>query len=246
MRVVALLSWYDESPTWLSAAVASAARIANHVVAVDGAYRLLPGGRGSSGVEQSDAVRLACEAAGVGCTLHVPSASWVGNEVGKRDFLFALGQTVVETPGEDWFMVIDADELVADCDRVGVLAGLAEFTGHVAEVEYELFDDLTRHDDRNVTRPHRTSMWARRLFRSSAQPIRVVGQHWNYVRVDDGEPVVLWGRDETGDVLPVDMRMVHRTLQRWPERREQQQQYYRIRNSMSIEAAPLAYETVVA
>jgi len=176
VRVVALISWFDESPTWLAAAVTSAARLCDHVVCVDGAYGHYPGGRPSSGVDQSMAVRMAAEAAGVGCTIHVPAGVWVGDEVAKRSFMFRAGQLVAE-PEVDWFLVIDADEMVTDCDET-VRGQLASTCDDVATVGYSTYEDLTAVDEDHSHREHRSTVRARRLFRAAEAPIRVEGQHW--------------------------------------------------------------------
>jgi len=76
--VIGLLSWFDESRRGCLRPVASGGRLCDHVVCVDGAYGHYPGGRPSSGVDQSMAVRMAAEAAGVGCTITS------GGRVGRR------------------------------------------------------------------------------------------------------------------------------------------------------------------
>jgi hypothetical protein len=42
MSVVGLISWWDESPTWLAASITSLGRFCDHVVALDGRYALYP------------------------------------------------------------------------------------------------------------------------------------------------------------------------------------------------------------
>lgn len=237
MRIIAALSWYDESPTWLTACVASAARLCDHVVALDGAYGLFPGGRPSSGPEQSAAIRLAAEAAGIGCTIHVPSEVWRGNEVHKRGHLFALAQLVAE-PEEDWFLVIDADEILAGCDRNAAHAALAESDDLVAAIAHETYDDHTAQGEHLSAIEHRTSHLARRLFRAGPEPIRVEGQHWRYVRrAADGQDDLLWGRGACDYTEIPELRMEHRTHLRPPVRREAARSYYAIRDSLRIERA---------
>jgi len=175
------LSWFDESPARLAAVTASVARFCDHVVAVDGAYRLFPQGRASSGVEQSQAIREAAEAAGIGCTIHVPARVWDGNEVAKRGFMFGLAQPLVE-PERDWFCVIDSDEVVSACDVDALRETLASTGWNVATVMHEGFVDHTARGDHLSVVEHRTAHPARRLFRAGRTPIRVEGQHWRYVR----------------------------------------------------------------
>lgn len=234
MRVIALLSWFDESPAWLAACVASASRIADHVVAVDGAYALYPRGRASSGTQQSDAVRLAAEATGIGCTIHVPRTVWAGNEVEKRDAMFTLGQVAVDA-GRDWFLVLDADEVVTECDRASVCDQLASTDLNVASIAWETYNDHSSRGDHLTGVDHRTSHMARRLFRSAATPIRVAGQHWRYVR--DGE--VLWGRGAAPAVDLDGIRVEHRSHLRPPVRRESAKAYYATRDALRVESAPV-------
>lgn len=237
MRVIALLSWYDESPTWLSAAVASAARLCDHVVAVDGAYFHYPNGRGSSGVEQSEAVRLAAEAAGIGCLIYVPPKRWEGDEVAKRSWMFRAGQLVAE-PEEDWFLVIDADEMIVEVDVDAVRHQLTGTTLDAAAVTFEQYVDVTAQDEGSSCREHRSSCFARRLFRAADEPIRVEGQHWNYVARRGGYDHILWGRGEVACEILDGVRMEHRTHLRPPTRRASQQSFYRMRDVMRLEAPP--------
>ena len=68
MRLIALCSFYDESPTWLAAHAAATARLVDHIIYLDGAYVLYDADGASSGVEAHDAIARACHAAGVGFT----------------------------------------------------------------------------------------------------------------------------------------------------------------------------------
>lgn len=237
MKVIALLSWWEESPSWLSAATASAARLADHIVAVDGAYEHVPDGRPSSGPEQADAIRLAAEAAGIGCTIHVPRDTWRGDEVAKRSFMFAAGQLVAE-PDRDWFLVIDADEVVTECQRALVHDQLLDTDLNVATVTLEQYVDHSARGEHLTEMEHRTSHPARRLLRADVDPIQVVGQHWHYVRAGES----LWGRGES-DAQHIDgLRMEHRTHLRSRRRRAAQQTYYRVRDALRLESAPAKLE----
>lgn len=91
MKLVAMLSWFDEKPAWLSTVVSSAAVAGcDHIVCVDGPYSLLTLTGSSSGVEQHDAIIRAASVAGIGLTLHVPDRPFIGNEVEKRSLMFRL------------------------------------------------------------------------------------------------------------------------------------------------------------
>lgn len=113
MKIIGLLSWYEEDPAWLAECVAAAARVCDHIVAVDGAYVRFPGAdkKPISSPEQARVIQSVAAGAGIGCTVHVPREAWAGNEVEKRDFMFRFASTFAE-PDEDWFLVVDADEFV--------------------------------------------------------------------------------------------------------------------------------------
>lgn len=108
MRIVALLSWYDEDPAYLHAAIESLRHV-DALVAVDGAYALFPEARGRSPRQQLAAIIDAATERDLELTVHVPREPWAGNEVAKRAFMFALGLSVA-TVGVDWFVPLDADE----------------------------------------------------------------------------------------------------------------------------------------
>lgn len=107
MRIVGVLSWYDESPAWLAAAVAGYGRFCDAIVACDGAYALFPGARPRSHPDQADAIVAACEAADVECVVHRPRDVYWGNEVEKRNQTLALAGSI----RPDWVVVFDGDYL---------------------------------------------------------------------------------------------------------------------------------------
>lgn len=137
MKVIGLLNWYEENPNWLAECVASASRLCDHLIAVDGPYAAFPGAlkKPSSGTEQADAIARTAAGAGMGCTIHSPRQPWWGKEWGgeveKRDFMFKLGMTFAQ-PG-DWFLRIDADEVLTDVPST-TIRQLADSDQHVAEV----------------------------------------------------------------------------------------------------------------
>ena len=112
MKIVGLLSWYEESPAWLVECVASAARVCDHLIAADGPYAMFPGAlrKPFSGTEQADAILRTAAGAGIGCTLHAPREPWWGGEIEKRDFMFHIGSAF--TTAADWYLRIDADEFL--------------------------------------------------------------------------------------------------------------------------------------
>ena len=75
MKVVALISWWEESPAWLAATVSSAAKLCDHVVAVDGAYALMPAGTARSEPTQAEVVLRTCDALSLFFCLNEPGVS---------------------------------------------------------------------------------------------------------------------------------------------------------------------------
>ena len=218
MRIIGLLSWYEEPAPWLAECVASAARLCDHLVAVDGPYALYPGAvrKPASGTEQAETIAHTAAGAGMGCTVHTPRQPWWGNEVEKRDFMFRLGSLVADGP-EDWFLRIDADEVLTGVPA-DTRALLAATSRDVAEV----------------------TMWERGDGQDSQFPIRVLFRALPGIGVQQAHYVVtapgpegtrvLCGNDtvhraEEAEAL-WDVRMEHRTQYRSAMRKAQKDVYY--------------------
>lgn len=235
MKLIGLLSFYDEPVPDLLACIASLAEHGvDELVAVDGAYALYPGGRARSHPDQHAAVVLACREVGMTCSLHVPRTVWRGNEVEKRTFMFRLAYAHSQ-PG-DWFWVMDADQVVLDTP--------ADFKDRLKQTEHLVaavtFKDTVAERLQLRNMPERFSV--RDLFR--AQPITVETNHCTYV---DDQNRLLWGGngdvvqerlgqpletclDLTGDVL-----VEHRPDRRPDERMRGKFGYYRNRDAAKIE-----------
>ena len=212
MRVVAVLSWYDEPVDWLRECVASA-RFCDHLIAVDGPYAAFPGAsaKPSSPPDQSDAIRGAWPSSAV----HTEAEPWDG-EVAKRDYMFRLAVS----EGADWIFVIDADEVVTDYpdDLRGCLAATPR---HVAEATlmYEM-----------------TPGWplvpsqVRRLFRVLPD-LGYRDAHSRVVARVDGRRVTLTDPDlsvcESAEVIE-GLRMRHRSHERSQDRQSRKADYYKL------------------
>lgn len=211
MRVVGLLSWYEEPASWLAETVASAARLCDHIIAVDGPYAAFPGAlrKPASGSEQADVIAHAAAGAGIGCTIHVPRTPWWGGEVEKRDWMFRAAE--LATTDADWLLVIDADEVLTQVppDTRALLEG----SGHdVAELR------LWDRDGSEIL--------DRRLIRA-LRGLRVEGAH--YVWTAPGGKVLRGNQSlqnlEAAEPL-WDLRMEHRTRHRDAHRQESKRDYY--------------------
>jgi hypothetical protein len=226
VKLIALLSWYDE-PTWcLTELVASLARAGvDHVVAVDGAYALYPEGRAQSPGEQAQAILAASQGAGMGCSLHAPRDVWFGNEVEKRTFLFAAGHQVAE-PGEDWLWVADADEVVTE--STGIRDALEQTTFDVGEVVLDAFS----------ANGGEGQAFIRKLFRAQSSGIWLRDNHFTYMT---GDNRMLWqGAYSTSPELmaacPLHfVRVSHRSFVRDDHRMAQRRRYYDRRRDLHAE-----------
>lgn len=217
MKIIGLLSWYEEDPAWLAEAVAGASRVCDHIVAVDGAYGRFPGAdkKPFSSTEQARTIQSAAAGAGIGCTIHVRRDPWVGNEVEKRDFMYRLGSVYAE-PGVDWFYIFDADEIVTAAPP-GFRSLLATSERDVAEATIWERGDLD------------TGYAQRRFFRA-LPGIGCQQAHYVVTAVVDGDLRILNGNEtfhnlaRTEDLTSV--RMEHRTEARTDLRKALKTNYY--------------------
>lgn len=242
MRVIGLLCYYAESPTWLAACVSSMARFCDHVVALDGAYRLYPDGRPSSGAPSHDAIMKAAEATGMGVTHHVPADVYHGNEVEKRNLAFQLGATLA-TPGEDWFFILDADEVVVHHGPT-VLTDLAATPLDVAGLS--MIERVDWHANPQVEAvgragfaPSRSLNHSRRFYRA-LPGLRCVGNHYTFVAERAGRLIRLRAAEHMGHepVLNLDVEIEHRANHRDLERDRAKKALYALRDAMGAETTP--------
>lgn len=216
MKVIGLLSWYEEPVSWLAETVASAAKLCDHLIAVDGAYAEFPFGltKPASGTEQAEVILHAAAGAGIGCTIHASRQPWFGNEVEKRSFMFDLAMPF--TTEDDWLFVIDADEVVSQVP-VDIRDLLGKTEADVGEVQ------IWQRGDQDTTTT------GRRFFRA-LRGIRYQDCHY-VVTAPAGTGVkVLSGDTRVHHLEPVqelwDVRLEHRTSKRGAVRTGLKNQYY--------------------
>ena len=248
-RVIGLVSWWDESPQWLAATIASMARFCDHVVALDGRYALYPDPRLQSGTAEVQTIIETARAAGIGVTMHTAPRTFK-DEMEKRTHLFRLGSLEARTE-QDWFFVLDGDEVVIEAPPIHeVLAFLGDIDSDV--VTATLFERTDPHQDawRTDLGTKLQTEWRYECrtprFWRALNNMRVVGYHFNYVGERScGETVELWGMDGAVDradwsslcgKVVVENRNRLRGLQRDADR----QQYYEDRDAVGLETiAPL-------
>lgn len=253
-KVIGLLSWFDESPTRLAATVASFARVCEHVVALDGRYALYPDDRVRSGVAEYEAITDAAHAAGIGLTIQSATEPWM-DEMAKRTALFRLGSAIA-TRWEDWFLILDADEVLAETPSKGWLEAQLE---HAREEGCDVATATLWEKADPAETPEREVMSNRfpiehnyatpqcRFWRA-LEDLRVVGYHYNYLgTAEDGSTRELWGsdahvRERAGwsDTLRHHVTIENRNRMRPKVRDATRQRYYDRRTQTNAERlAPL-------
>lgn len=238
MRIIGTLCFYDEPPSWLAATVASCARLCDHLVAVDGAYQLFPGGlqKPTSSAMAHEAIVQTAAASGMGVTLHVPSGPFAGNEVEKRNLMLRLAATVGE-PMVDWVFTVDGDEVVTHVSDL--------VRSDLAATEYSVAETTTVESSPNADDEQRAAYEAgarpyRHLMRLLPN-LRVVGAHWVYMgdHPDHGT-VCLQGVNGVHDIEPAldvrhTVRKEHRHAWRARKRLEDARAYYTMRDQLVVE-----------
>lgn len=258
MKLFAVLCWWDEPPSWLMATVQSLTRIGvDHLVAVDGAYPGVEGGTLWSGVEQSDAVQLAADAAGIGLTLHRPCEFLTERE--KRSLAFRLVIASAE-PMRDWVTVIDADEVIVSEMPAKEWLDTAGPDDHVGGAKMvESIDPATTEGKNNTPHtpglyrkmdlPARGEQWGSRFWRVMPE-MWVQDNHYSYHGRDDEGRVWNLRPDMAGAsvgfpagvIMPeMPVYFEHRDPWRTANRRRVKREYYDIRNAAGWEAVPKAH-----
>lgn len=241
MKVVGCLAFYDESPLWLAASVQGAAKLCDHVVAVDGAYALYPRGRAWSTPEQAHAITEAAHAAGIGCTVHHPDSVWMGNQIEKRSLMFRLAAQITEP--SDWVFVFDADDLVTTVppDTRNKLKDAEEDVA-----VYTLWWTQDMHQTpaleaaaQAASYPHESAnRYHRGLFRA-LPGLRVQDAHYHYVAERNGETVCLRGHPDIHTLEPflnlTSLRVQHRQPQRTRQRLDTAAAYDRLVRAHRLE-----------
>jgi hypothetical protein len=240
-RVIGLLSWYNESPSWLAATVASFAPVIDHLVAVDGPYAAFPhNGRVKSDPEQAEVIQRTCDAVGIGLTLYQPTQAFFGNEVEKRSLAFALALTVAKE--QDWIWVFDADEVLTKYPpdlrtRLDVIERDAVEVTLTSRQGYEKAGDV----EQIIPLPTDSRHDLRMIFRA-LPGLRVLGRHDCYVAGTADDPVFLWGPT----TYPIDpafrmdgVEVEHRTDRRAAHRKQASHDYYRTRDALGLETTGL-------
>lgn len=238
-RLVGLLSWYQERPDWLYETVTSLKQAdVTALVAVDGAYRLYPGGTPTSDPEQREAIEQAAHDIGIDLLVWEPGETWAGGEVEKRAFLFAAGEAFTDGP-DDWYIVMDGDEVIAQAPTD--LHQRLEATPHPSATVAFLNDPAEGIVSACFDEGGIPSIMHGRfvqpvpiLFRAFPG-LTVRGRHHDYLLPDGTN---LWGdgiHEGPPSLLIPDLLIDHRTKLRDDDRRAKSMAYYDARNAAGVE-----------
>jgi hypothetical protein len=235
MRIIGVLIFYEENPTWLSAAVASAGRFVDHLVAVDGAYALFPDARPRSGPEQHEAITAVASATGLGLTLHVPATVWYGNEVEKRSFSLSLAEQVADLG--DWYFLFDADEIVTNVPA-DLRRRLEQTDLEVAEATLWEACDPNHPAEQFIPGASLSTNRVRKFYKA-IPGLRVHGAHFVYAYPgENGRLVFLWPPPDVAGEPALDLHDVevqHRQRFRDRYRARLALDYYQLRDATRAE-----------
>ncbi len=230
--IIALLSWFNESPAMLANAVGTLT-FADHLIAVDGAYALYPEAQAKSPSDQADVIRAQADMLGIGLTLHQPAHPWAGNEVEKRTTMFRLAELLGTE--NDWLYIVDADEQVTNPHEQTVRQALAETTLLTAEVTYWWHRPHKTPNAYPFPSPLREQQGITKFFRN-LPGLHCQGAHYRYVA---GDGTVMWNPNGIDATEPLDVRTVrvqHRNQERDLWRQQEAKTYYDARDTLKIEA----------
>lgn len=223
MKIVGLLSWFQEQPEKLHRTITSTAPLIDELVCLDGRYALFPHSENRSTHDEMKAIQDACGSTGLPVHIHQvdePFDGKWGGEVAKRAALFRLG----EQTGADWYYVFDAD-----CHVEQVTPGWRD----MLDREQELHVGTVMVADGGLAHPHPA-------FFRALEGLTVQERHWRYLV--PGGPV-LWDYPHLTTQhkrIPTFTKIVveHESRERSTDRARRRHAYYDQRDALGIEAEP--------
>lgn len=231
MRIHGLLSFYDESPNWLSTTVTGFSRFCDSIIAVDGAYALYPGGKPRSHPLEVEAIVGAAEASNVGCIVYQPSETWRGNEVQKRSTLLDLAG-VIATDG-DWLCVFDADYQIRECNPE-VLRAELEHTAHDV-ASYALYDGIDEPRAVWTTETRDIYRWHPGIRIGPTHASYSLGERWFRGPPPGAE------MEEALELSKQTLTVYHRQSERSEARKTPKAKYHKLVDQLGIETEELVH-----
>lgn len=250
MKLVGILVWFDEPEHWLWDCVTTYAEQAgvDHVVALDGAYRIFPHDHHLSPQGQVDVIHQAAEKAGIGVSVYRPPSAYQDNEIEKRTLSFQHAAEFSQ-PGVDWWVWMDADQKVVEAP--GLKQELEATTLDAAEVRFVERTDLAKvlggvNLDMGFEPEYVEYKNPVRCLYRADPSLRVVGNHYTYV---NGAGDRLWAgytKLPVVDAALTGMVVEHRSSARSPENVAVKQAYYQARAVQGAELPGEPYPVALA
>lgn len=224
----ALLAWYDEPIGDLQAAVRSCSGVVDHVIAVDGRYRLFrPDSAAASPVEQSTAIQESATGIGAACTIVRPVDAWY-SEGQKRTTMFRVAESL-GVVFADWVIPVDADERLRCTKDLRTI--LESTSADRIAFRYVTPDADMPADERSVTNAgtDTRSMMLTRLLRLMPGMRVEPPTHWAFTALNrEGVRGSLGKPDLTLD----DFYIQHNTMTRSLQRKQHKAEYVNARNAI--------------
>lgn len=237
----------------LATAAAGLGKVADEIIAVDGAYAMFPSATVRSHPEQAEAIIRACETEDVGVTVHRPRQLFFGNEIEKRNLSLQLAAPFCQDG--DWILVWDADYHAHNINPAGIRHKL-ETTRRLAATYtiLESIDYMGGEPERlelalRAPADTRFTIGTRGVYRW-APDLRYENAHFLMKGTYDGVERWVYGPDlvggktlgwEDGDEfvssesLGKDLVVYHRRNERPLVRQQSAEEYYRRRDLAGIE-----------
>lgn len=217
MKIIAMLSFYDEDPQWIEELMVGVSQFADVLVAIDGAYDLYKGERKFSERQ----ITAPMFASGIEHVHLDIGHEWSGNETEKRQYMLDKALDISE-PG-DWLMIVDSDYLFKEIPRIDIFRKTLQTTSAEAI-------DINFYESEDGTGVHKMRMFMRAL-----PGMFMDGNHFTY-RLPDGRHHHVLVRDSTAPSIQAeDILVQHRCYLRDEKRREDQTAYYEQRDEQGIE-----------
>lgn len=228
MNLAVLLSFYDEHPDDLSRLAASLTGLADQIIALDGAYALMPDPQPHSPPESTQALKDAASKAGITLHLHAPDQPWQGNEIQKRDRLFHLARQ----HNADWTLILDADEHITSTPAQ---ARTARNILQATRLDVAAIHAAGIHPDGPARQAGLTYNGPlRRIFRS-LPALHCIDTHWRYTDIQTGRDLLGPQSDNTPALDLASLIAYAHTPRADPARTKRAWDYYDQRAKHQIE-----------
>lgn len=224
MKLIGLMSWFDEDPLALLQSVNDLAAIGvTDLIAVGGRYENFPEQPVlRSRMSEVDAILARCSYHKIGLTLDLPHGPWVGDEVAKRQRMLDLADAVSD--GDiTWLCIWDADYRLFWSDTPTPPRDRLADPG-VRSLNVHFTDDPSESP---------SHWYPMKMFMRWERGLHMADNHHTYVYADGQELQILPRGEDAGPFYPI--RVQHLKYRRKQNRLDAQAAYYVIRDEQLLE-----------